>query len=198
MIYPLLPYLILLATCAPGFHLLPPNLQIFYTMVSSTRWTAFGCEATPTQEHCPLILAEAPNLIGFTRFAITTCSHKVHSWGAAVCGHWPSPKVTNWCSLCPCRSHTSAALKARAVPLWTLLGRTLKTCAFFPKNLLSISGDFHTFGPFSEKDCRFSSKWNCLWRKNASLALKWLMAKVRFCIAVSVFQRKHVLLHNLK
>ena len=26
-----------------------------------------------------------------------------------------------------------------------------KTCELFPQNLLHISGDFHTFGPFSER-----------------------------------------------
>ena len=72
------------------------------------------CKATPTQGHRPLILAEPPNLMGFTRFAITACSHKLHSWGAAVCGYWPSPKVTNWCSLHPCRSHTSTTMKVRS------------------------------------------------------------------------------------
>ena len=40
-IYPFLPYLILLATSAPGFHLLTPNLHLLYAMVSSTQWNAF-------------------------------------------------------------------------------------------------------------------------------------------------------------
>ena len=40
-------------------------------------------------------------------------SHKVHSWGAAVHGRWLSPKLTNWCSLRPCRSHTSTMMRAR-------------------------------------------------------------------------------------
>ena len=52
--------------------------------------------------------------MGFTRFASTACSHKVHSWGAAVRGHWFSSEVTNWHSLCSCRSHTSAATAARS------------------------------------------------------------------------------------
>ena len=49
-------------------------------------------ETMPTREHRPLNLAEPPNLIGFTRFASTAYSHKVHSWGAAVRGRWLPPK----------------------------------------------------------------------------------------------------------
>ena len=70
-------------------------------------------ETTPTPGHCLLILAEPPNLMGSTRFAITACAHKVHSWDAAVHGRWPPPKVANWCSLCTHRSHTSVMMKAR-------------------------------------------------------------------------------------
>ena len=130
-IYPLLSYLILLATCAPG------------TYNYSRPWSA------PPGEQ-PLVMwnhahSEAPsphsgwttNLMGFTRFAITACSHKVHSWGAAVRGHWPSSKVTNWCSLCPCRSHTSTTMKVRG-------------CAH-SNTLFYVSGDFHIFVPFYER-----------------------------------------------
>ena len=119
------------------------------------------CKTTPTQGHRPLILAEPPNLMGFTRFAITACSHKLHSWGAAVCGYWPSPKVTNWCSLHPCRSHTSTTMKVRSyapsnpatrrdTPHVHVLAQEArrKTMDFFPQNLLYLSGDFHTLDRF--------------------------------------------------
>ena len=109
----------------------------------------------------PLILAEPPNLMGFTRFAITACSHKLHSWGAAVCGYWPSPKVTNWCSLHPCSSHTSTTMKVRSyapsnpatrrdTPHVHVLAQEArrKTMDFFPQNLLYLSGDFHTLDRF--------------------------------------------------
>ena len=112
---------ILLATCAPEFHpattkptttpghdqLHPVNCLLFY-------------KTTPTQEHGLLNLAEPPNLMGLTRFASTACLHKVHSWGAAVPGHWFSPKLTNWCSLWPRRSHTHYDERQEAAPLWTL------------------------------------------------------------------------------
>ena len=185
-IYPLVPYLILLATCAPGFH---------QTYSFSRPWSAPPGEPPLVMQihthsgHRPLILVEPPRFtrFGFTRFAITACSHKVHSWGAAVRGRWPSSKVTNWCSLCPCRSHTSTMMKARGcapsnsatrgdTPLCTpprvriSAGGAPKTRGFLPQNLLYVSGDFHTFRPFSGSCC-FSSKWNRLWRKNASLAL---------------------------
>ena len=62
-------------------------------------------KTTPTRGHCLLYLAESPNLMGFTMFASTACSHKVHSWDAAVRGRWLPPKLTNWCSLRPRRSH---------------------------------------------------------------------------------------------
>ena len=58
-IYPLPPYLSLLAACAPGFHLLPPNYN--YSR-PSTRLTAF-CLAKPRPLGAPpLNLAEPPNL----------------------------------------------------------------------------------------------------------------------------------------
>ena len=69
-------------------------------------------KTTHTRRHRPHNLVEPPNLMGFTRFASTACSHKVYSWGAAVRGL--PPKLTNWCSLCPCRSHTSAAMGVRS------------------------------------------------------------------------------------
>lgn len=51
-------------------------------MDGSTQWTAFcSCETMPTQKHHSL--AELPNLDGFTRFASTASSQKIHSEGAA-------------------------------------------------------------------------------------------------------------------
>ena len=107
-IYPLQSYmyLILLATCAPGFHLLPPNLQLFLGHGQlhpvNHHWL---CETTPTQGHCPLNLAEPPYIY----------------WDLPGCKHCTLTQSTQLgYSLCPCRSHTSATMKARAVPLRTL------------------------------------------------------------------------------
>ena len=120
-------------------------------------------ETMPTQGHHLFNLADPPNLIGFTRFATTACSHKVHSWGAAVHERWLPPELANWCSLFPHRSHTSATIRARGCASLYPAARggtpcvrfstegMLKTRGFFPLNLLYVSGDFHTFGPFPER-----------------------------------------------
>ena len=127
----------------------------------------------PTQEHRPLILAEPPNLMAFTRFAITACPQSTQL-GAAVCGRWPQSKVTNWCSLCPHRSHTSTMMKVNptvregtpssCTPSCVRFsaGGASKNSGFIPQSLFYVSGDFHTFGPFSERVVIFSSKWNHL------------------------------------
>ena len=126
-----------------------------------------SCETTPTRGHRPLSLAEPPNLKGFIMFATTACSHKIHSWGAAVHGCWLSPKLTNWCSLCPCRSHTSATTRVKGCApsnpaargdtphtppcVCFSAGGAPKTRGFFSQSLLYVCGDFHTFGPLSER-----------------------------------------------
>ena len=123
-------------------------------------------KTTPTRRHCLLYLAESPNLMGFTRFASTACSHKVHSWDAAVRGRWLPPKLTNWCRIRPRRSHTSTMMSARGCALSNPAARdtplvhppcvrfsargTLKNW-IFPQSLLYVSRDFHTFGPFPER-----------------------------------------------
>ena len=97
--------------------------------------------------------------MGFTKFAITAGSQKVHSRGAAVHGRQPSPKVTTWRSLCPCRSHTSAMMTARGcapsnpVPPCAhfSVGGAPKNRGLFLQNLLYVSSNFHTIGPFSER-----------------------------------------------
>ena len=91
----------------------------------------------------------------------------------AVHGHWPPPKVTNWCSLCIHRSHTSATIKAASCtpsnpatrgwhPLLYILvqGARWKT-GFFPK----VCWWFSHFWTIFWESCRFSNKWNRLWRK---------------------------------
>ena len=84
-------------------------------------------------------LGEPPNLMGFTRFVTATCSHKIHSRGAAVCGRWLSPKLTNWCSLRPCRSHTSTTMRldffskicSTCLVIFTHLDHFLRELSFF-------------------------------------------------------------------
>ena len=95
----------------------------------------------------PLILDEPPN---FTRFAITAwpCSHKVHSWGVAVRGHWPPSKVTNLCILCPCRSHTSTTMKVRGCAPSNPAERGTPPCAPPPGVHFSAGGVPKTRGFF--------------------------------------------------
>ena len=102
----------------------------------------------PTQEHRPLILAEPPNLMGFTRFAIIACSHKVHSWGVAVRGRWPPSKLVQFmptqkphkhynegeelCSFKPCRER--GAPPSCTLHVYVLAqGACQKPVDFFPK-----------------------------------------------------------------
>ena len=133
-------------------------------------------EITPTQEHHHPQSGWTTQFKGVTRFASTACSHKVHSWAAAVPGCWPSSKVTSWCSLCPCRSQTSTTMKAGGcaplnpatrrghpcVPHVYVLAHRMhqKPVDFFPKNLLyvHVSGDFHTLGPFPERAVVFQQR----------------------------------------
>ena len=94
-----------------------------------------------------LILAEP---MGIIRFTSTACL-RVHSWGAAVPG----------CRLCPRSSHTSTTMKARGCTTSNPATRAHQNLVdLFPQNMLYVSGDFHTFGSFSEC-CRFF-KWNHL------------------------------------
>ena len=110
-IYPLLPYLILLATCAPGFHLLPPTYNYSRPWLAPPGEPPLVTRSHAHSGHCPLTLAEpAPNW-GLQSLH----AHTKYTAGVQLCmgvGRHAS-KVTNWCSLCPCRSHTSTTMKPR-------------------------------------------------------------------------------------
>ena len=122
-------------------------------------------ETTPTRRHRPLNLAELPNLLGFTRFASTACSHKVHSWGAAcvAVSFHPNSQIgaVYACAeaiqvgkgLCPFEPCREGGTPPRAPPRVYILaqGERRKSVDFFTQSLLYVFSDFHTFGPFPER-----------------------------------------------
>ena len=106
---------------------------------------------------------------------------------------WLSPKLTNWCSLCPRGSRTKVLRWGLgAAPLRTLpqvsppmctphahvyvfsAGGVPKNRGFFsPGSALHIWWFSHIW-TFSWENSPFSSKWNRLWRLKASFTVKWL------------------------
>ena len=104
-------------------------------------------EASFTQEHRPLILAEPPNLIEFTRFAITAYSHKVHSWGAAVCGYDEGEG---------CAPSNPAATLLMHPRVYVLAQGACRKPQIFPK-ICSTYLVIFTLGLFSERVVAFSS-----------------------------------------
>ena len=110
-----------------------------------------------TQIHAapPLNLAEPPNFNGVyqvCKHCMLTQSTQVGCSCAWALAFIQSHKLVQ---LCPRRSHTTLPRERcppSCTPICTCLHRECtETPWIFPQNLLYVSGDFHTFGPFPER-----------------------------------------------